>query len=157
MQTLDPRPIHHVTTLATDARATHDFYVGTLGMRLVKRTVNFDDPGTYHLYVGDELGRPGTLLTFFPYAGLPAGRIGAGQAAATALAIPPASLEFWSGRLAEHGVDHTYGERFGQRFVAFADPDGLALELVAAPYAAGLPGWGGGPVDASHAIRGVGE
>ncbi|MEM6457578.1 MAG: ring-cleaving dioxygenase [Acidobacteriota bacterium] len=123
--------IHHVTMLAGDAQRNLDFYVGTLGLRLVKRTVNFDDPTTYHLYYGDALGRPGTLLTFFPWPGARRAQRGSGAIESVALAVPPSSLDAWRTRLDDAGVAHTAIERFGTDGLAFDDPDGLRLELVA--------------------------
>lgn len=152
----DLHALHHVTALVADAQRTHDFYAGVLGMRLVKRTVNFDDPHTYHLYYGDETGAPGTLLTFFPYPRIRAGRPGLGQAAVTALAVPRASIAWWLERLVTHGGYHEHPvTRFGHSVVTLKDPDGMLLELVGSDYAAALPGWAGGPVPAEHAIRGV--
>ncbi len=147
--------IHHITAVAADAQRNVDFYVRTLGLRLVKRSVNQDDSTTYHLYYGDETGGPGTILTFFPWQGLRRGRIGTGQAAATAFAIPPASLGWWVERLVSQGIPFRGPERrFDEQVLPFADPDGLALELVTDPDVAGLPGWGGSGVPAEHAIRG---
>jgi len=148
--------IHHVTAIAGDPQRNLDFYAGVLGLRLVKRTVNFDDPGTYHLYYGDEVGTPGTILTFFPWpAGRP-GRVGAGQVAATSFAIVPAATGYWLERLVQHGVafEGPTG-RFDERVIAFRDPDGLMVELVAHHGAASRAGWGGGAVPADAAIRGV--
>ena len=134
-----------------------------LGLRLVKRTVNFDDPGTYHFYFGDETGSPGTILTFFPWAGVPRGTIGAGQVTATAFSIPSAALDYWRRRLAEHGVAFRELRRFGEEVLAIEDPDGLVLELIAVPLEAErgaaaprdlAPAWSGGPVPAGHALRG---
>jgi glyoxalase family protein len=158
--------IHHVTAISGDAQRTLDFYAGVLGLRLVKRTVNFDDPGTYHFYFGDAAGTPGSVLTFFPWgARAPRGTVGAGQVAVTALAIPPAALAYWLERLVAGGVPHEGpARRFrgadgaGEQVVAFEDPDGLRLELVTDPRAAALPGWsagGPGAVPADHAVRGV--
>jgi glyoxalase family protein len=150
-----PSGIHHVTMIAGDVQRNVDFYAGVLGMRLVKRTVNFDDPNTYHLYYGDETGSPGTLLTFFPWPGGRRGREGAGQFASVSLAIPSGSLGFWLERLVRHGVAHeALATRFGERVLAFRDPDGLPVELVASPAAARIPGWSGA-VPAEHAVRGV--
>jgi glyoxalase family protein len=123
--------IHHVTAIASDPQRNLDFYAGTLGLRLVKRTVNFDDPGTYHFYYGDRTGRPGTLLTFFPWPGARPGRDGAGQAVRTSFAVPAGSLGFWKDRLTTAGVPGLVGrEIFGEPALQFADPDGMALELV---------------------------
>ncbi len=147
--------IHHITAVAADAQRNVDFYVRTLGLRLVKRSVNQDDPTTYHLYYGDETGGPGTIMTFFPWQGLRRGRIGTGQAAATAFAIAPASLGWWVERLVAQGVAFRGPERrFDEQVLRFADPDGLALELVTDARVASAPGWGGGSVPAAHAIRG---
>ncbi|MFP3941752.1 MAG: ring-cleaving dioxygenase [Thermoanaerobaculia bacterium] len=148
--------IHHVTAIATDPRRTLDFYTRVLGLRLVKRTVNFDDPGTYHLYFGDDLGRPGTVLTFFPWPLARRGIRGVGQATATAFSVPAGSLGFWQERLRGEGVAvEEPAERFGgEEGFAFQDPDGLKLELVAHEGADERPGWGRGPLPAEHAIRG---
>jgi catechol 2,3-dioxygenase-like lactoylglutathione lyase family enzyme len=129
---LAPSGIHHVTAIASDPQRNIDFYAGVLGLRLVKRTVNFDDPTTYHFYFGDEIGRPGTLLTFFPWPNARRGRQGAGQAAVTSFAIVPGSVGFWLERLLKHGVDFEQpATRFdGERVIALKDPDGLLLELV---------------------------
>lgn len=148
--------IHHVTAIAREPQRNLEFYSGLLGMRLVKLTVNYDDPGTYHFYYGDELGRPGTLLTFFPWTGSRPGRQGAGQINGIGLAIPPASLGYWIERLLSRGVPYEGPtRRFGEQVLAFADPDGLMLELVATSRVAGLAGWPEGPVPGEHAVRGV--
>ena len=148
--------IHHVTAIAADARRNLAFYAGTLGLRLVKRTVNFDDPLTWHLYFGDEQGQPGTILTFFPWAGVRAGRHGSGQAELVSFAIPEGSIGWWTTHLLTHGVRFTGpARRFGQPVLAFDDPDGLHLELVGTAEAAALTGFGSGVVPAEHAIRGV--
>lgn len=148
--------IHHVTAIAREPQRNLDFYAGTLGMRLVKLTINYDDPGTYHFYYGDEQGRPGSLLTFFPWTGGRPGRQGTGQINGVALAVPPASLGYWVERLLSRGVRYEGPvRRFGEQVLAFADPDGLLLELIATPRVAGLEGWRDGPVPAQHAVRGV--
>src|SRR3954452_9117581 len=119
MQTLPG--LHHVTAICSDPQANVDFYAGVLGLRLVKLTVNFDDPGSYHLYYGDDLGRPGTILTFFAWPGAPRGRVGPPQLTATSYAAPVGALEFWAGRLAEHGVQAQPAEtRFGEQVLGFA-------------------------------------
>ncbi|GAB4468352.1 MAG: ring-cleaving dioxygenase [Armatimonadaceae bacterium] len=136
--------IHHVTAIAGDAQRNVDFYAGTLGLRLVKRTVNFDDPGTYHLYYGDGLGRPGTILTFFPWKGAIRGRIGQGQVIETTLAVPDGALTYWRERLKEHGVAvHDMEDE-----LIFADPDGMRLSMIES----GLLSDGYGPVPAQYAI-----
>src|SRR5262245_12161867 len=96
--------LHHVTAIVGDPQQNVDFYAGVLGLRLVKRTVNFDDPGTYHLYYGDELGHPGTLITFFPWPAAPRGRRGTGQIVTIAFSLPAEALPYWIGRLSEHGI-----------------------------------------------------
>jgi len=123
--------IHHITAIASDPQANLDFYAGLLGLRLIKLTVNFDDPGTYHLYYGDGLGHPGTILTFFPWPSAPRGRHGTGQVTHTAFAVPAAALEYWNGRLTAQGI-LVKGpfERFGENVISFHDPDGMTIELV---------------------------
>ena len=147
--------IHHITAIAGDPQRNVDFYVGALGLRMVKRTVNFDDPRTYHLYYGDESGSPGSILTFFPWPQAPRGRLGTGQASATAYSIPAESVGFWLDRLKRLGVAADGPvDRLGDQVISFSDPDGLPLEL-AAPEAPDprLP-WREGSVPAEHAIRG---
>ncbi len=126
--------IHHITAIAGDPQRNLDFYAGVLGLRLVKKTVNYDDPGTYHLYFGDRLGAPGTILTFFPWtrAGVH-GRPGAGQVTTICFAVPAGSLGFWKERFAGLHVDHRQPfEHRGETHVSFRDPDGLPLEIVEA-------------------------
>jgi catechol 2,3-dioxygenase-like lactoylglutathione lyase family enzyme len=147
--------IHHVTAIARDPQRNLGFYAGVLGLRLVKRTVNFDDPGTYHLYYGDELGRPGTILTFFPWGHARPGRPGVGQAVATAFAVPEESFGYWIERFIAHGVRYdSPSRRFGEPVLGFRDPDGLLLELVATAGVTRRPYWTGGPIPSAHAIRG---
>jgi glyoxalase family protein len=147
--------IHHVTAIAGPARRNVDFYTGTLGLRLVKKTVNFDDPGTYHFYYGDEQGRPGTILTFFPWAHVAPGRLGVGQTQETVFRVPEGSIGYWTHRFIEKGVPHqALGKRFGETVLSFKDPDGMALALVAVPGAEGEPAWSEGEIPAEHAIRG---
>jgi glyoxalase family protein len=146
--------IHHVTAVSGEISRTLDFYGRVLGLRLIKRTVNYDDPATYHLYFGDELGHPGTILTFFPWPGGSRGRHGLGQAAVTAFLVPEASLGFWIERLVGAGVPYEGpSRRFDEQVLSFADPDGMLLELVARADAP-TPAWAAGPVPAEHAIRG---
>ena len=147
--------LHHVTGISGPAQANLDFYVGVLGLRFVKRTVNFDDPGTYHFYYGDKLGRPGTILTFFPWAGVPSGRSGQGMTTETSFLVPTGSIDFWLGRFADQAMDFDAPEtRFGDNVLCFRDPDGLPLALVESTAAADLPAWTTGPVPPEHAIRG---
>lgn len=146
--------IHHVTAIAGDARRNVDFYEGMLGLRLVKKTVNFDDPDTYHLYYGDKAGAPGTIMTFFPWGEAPKGRIATGQVAVTSFSVPRESLGFWTQRLVEHGIRFEKPkERLGETVLTFEDPDGLRVELVAAED--GREGWDAGPVPAKHSVRGL--
>jgi catechol 2,3-dioxygenase-like lactoylglutathione lyase family enzyme len=146
--------IHHVTAICSDPQRNVDFYCRMLGLRLVKLTVNFDDPSSYHLYYGDERGRPGTLMTFFAWPGAYPGRIGPPQVTATAFAAPREALGYWSERLKRHEVTVEPGvTRFGEPVLSFADPDGLAVEIVATAEPGGdAPS--GGPAPAEHAIRG---
>ena len=153
--------IHHVTAVASDPQRNLDFYAGVLGLRLVKRTVNFDDPQTYHLYYGDEVGGPGSIMTFFPWPGARRGRPGSGQVVVTAFAVRPGAVGFWVERLLRHGIRYEGPSRRGagagaEQVLAFRDPDGLRLELVAHPAAEGRPAWGGAPgIPAHHAIHGL--
>ncbi len=145
--------IHHVTAIASDPQRNLDFYVGLLGLRLVKRTVNFDDPETYHLYYGDEVGTPGSIMTFFPWPGARPGRHGTGQVAVTAFAVLPPSLGFWVERLVRHGIRY---EGPTQRVISFKDHDGLMVEIVGHPGAEARPAWGAAPgIPREHAIRGL--
>ena len=148
--------LHHVTAIAGGAPENLHFYTEVLGLRLVKRTVNFDAPDTYHLYYGDSAGRPGTLLTFFPFGPVRRGRAGPGMATEIAFAVPKGALPYWQGRLAEHDVKTTPGERFGESSLRFTDPDGMTLRLVEAGGAG--PGEPEEPEDARqapppHAVR----
>lgn len=146
--------LHHVTAIAGDPQRNVDFYTGVLGLRLVRQTVNFDDPGTYHLYYSDREGTPGTILTFFCWPGAERGRLGGGQFAAIGLAIPATSLGYWMERLVARGVPYELPvRRFETPVVTLKDPDGLTLELVATPGAAESTDWSGGGVSAEHAIR----
>lgn len=122
--------LHHVTAIASDPQRNLDFYTGVLGLRFVKRTVNFDDPGTYHFYFGDDVGTPGTILTFFPWPGTARGVRGAGETVATAFSIPVGALGHWRERLRTHGVSTQEATHFGGVHLAFEDPDGMMLELV---------------------------
>ncbi len=147
--------IHHVTAIAGDPQRNLDFYSGVLGLRLIKRTVNFDDPGSYHFYFGDALGKPGTLMTFFPWPGAPRGRVGAGQVTATAFAIPAGSMSWWRDRLSGLGLDLDSQIRFESSVLAFEDPDGLRLELIETESAPGVvEPWADGPVAPEHGITG---
>ncbi|MDV3309570.1 MAG: ring-cleaving dioxygenase [Cyclobacteriaceae bacterium] len=120
---------HHITAIAGEAKRNLTFYTEVLGLRLVKKTVNFDDPGTYHFYFGNETGTPGTILTFFPWQGVPKGRQGRGMPTEVAYAVPAGSLSFWKERLARFGFTSRSESRFGEPYLTFEDPDGLPLAL----------------------------
>ncbi|MFA5957106.1 ring-cleaving dioxygenase [Hyphomicrobium sp.] len=147
--------IHHITAIAGDASRNLEFYTHVLGLRLVKKTVNFDDPGTYHLYFGDEVGTPGTILTFFPWAHSAKGRNGVGLAQQTMFRIPESAIGYWTHRFVEKGVPHDAIEkRFGQSVLSFTDPDGMSLALVGVAGAEVEAAWQGSDVPAEDAIRG---
>ncbi len=147
--------LHHVTVMASEPQANVDFYHRVLGQRLIKTTVNFDDPGTYHFYYADKVGTPGTVMTFFPWRGLKRGRVGNGETAAVAYNIPSGSIGYWRDRLQGYGVlTEQPFERWGSMVVPFADPDGLRLELVANDAPATIQHWAEGPVPEAHALRG---
>ncbi len=122
--------LHHVTAIASDPQRNLDFYTQILGLRFVKRTVNFDDPGTYHFYFGDDVGTPGTILTFFPWPGTPKGRRGAGETIATVFSIPVGSMVYWRERLLSRNIATEENVYFGGTHLSFSDPDGMVLELV---------------------------
>jgi glyoxalase family protein len=148
--------LHHVTVNSGDPQENLDFYVGVLGMRLVKRTVNQDAPDTYHLFYADGAGTPGTELTFFPWRGMPRGRSGAGETSEVALAVPAGTLDAWAERLAAHGVaDVQRAVRFGEPVLVFRDPHGLGLALVETADAREFTPWADSPVPATHQIRGL--
>lgn len=147
--------IHHVTAISGPARRNVEFYLGTLGLRLVKKTVNFDDPGTYHLYYGDEAGQPGSILTFFPWEHVAPGRLGVGETQETTFRVPEGAIGYWTQRLVEKGVKHsTPVRRFGETVLSFTDPDGMRLALVGVAGAEAEPAWSVGGIPAEHAIRG---
>jgi glyoxalase family protein len=144
--------IHHVTAISGKATRNYDFYTRVLGLRFVKKTVNFDDPRTYHLYYGDEIGHPGTILTFFPWEHAAPGRGGVGQ---TSFRVPPAAIGYWTHRFVEKGVAHDALERwFGEPVLPFTDPDGMKLALVGSTGAEFEPAWHGADIPADDAIRG---
>lgn len=147
--------IHHITAIADSAKSNLDFYTKVLGLRLLKKTVNFDDPGTYHLYYGDEAGSPGTILTFFPYQGARRGKAGIGMATHIGYAVPEGSFDFWMKRFEEYKV--SYGrpaEKFGEQYLPFQDPDGLLLELVIPKNADNRKPWKTDEVKAEVATKG---
>ncbi|MGM0845324.1 MAG: ring-cleaving dioxygenase [Bacillota bacterium] len=145
--------IHHVTAIVANPQENVDFYAGVLGMRMVKKTVNFDDPGTYHLYFGDEQGSPGTIITFFPWDGAHKGRIGGGQVGTTSYAVPKGSLSFWESRLKNFDVSFSKSVRFGETNLVFQDPHGLQLELVERESGKANQ-WSYGEVTSDTAIKG---
>jgi glyoxalase family protein len=147
--------LHHVTSIAGSPQRNLDFYTRILGLRLIKRTVNFEDPGTYHFYYGDETGRPGTVLTFFPWEHAVKGRLGAGETEQTAFRVPVGALGYWTQRFVAKGVAHEALEkRFGDTVLPFSDPDGTSLALVGVADGADEPGWSNGDIPAENAIRG---
>jgi glyoxalase family protein len=149
------RGLHHVTAIASDPQRNLDFYVGLLGLRFVKRTVNFDDPGTYHFYFGDNRGTPGTILTFFPWPGARRGVRGTGQIEATAFTIPPDSIGYWLERLKQHRVTaEKMSTRFGEQVIRLIDPDGLLIELIASSSHGKVDRWPDSLVPPEHAVRG---
>ena len=156
MTTVAPHGLHHVTAIADDPQRNVDFYTRVLGLRLVKQTVNFDAPDTYHLYYGDAAGRPSSLLTFFPWKGVVRGRQGTGLTTATAFSVPELSLGWWHDRLVRLGVDvDAPRTRQAEEVLALRDPDGMVLELVAAPGDT-RSGWDGvASIPSEHAVRGL--
>lgn len=147
--------IHHITAIASDPQRNLDFYHKVLGQRLIKRTVNFDDPSTYHFYFGDKSGTPGTILTFFPWRGMGRGVRGNGEVGATAYSIRPASVDYWRNRLTTHGVTVTDEvPRFGNDVLSFTDPDGMVIELVVNEEQSTLDPWDDGPIPTDHELRG---
>jgi glyoxalase family protein len=153
-----PEPIvglHHVTAIASDPQRNLDFYTELMGLRFVKRTINFDDPGTYHFYFGDDAGSPGTILTFFPWPHAGRGSTGVGETSATAFSVPAASLVFWEKRLLSAGIPVERGDaRFGDAVLTFADPDGTRLELMGHETVAAVHASRTSVVPAEHSIRG---
>ncbi|MFK0251384.1 ring-cleaving dioxygenase [Amycolatopsis azurea] len=148
--------LHHVTAIGGDPQRNVDFYTRALGLRLVKTTVNFDDPGTFHLYYGDEHGKPGSLMTFFPWRDAPKGRHGTGQATTTSFSVPETSLGWWKRHLADNKVETSQIRNSdGEETLTFADPDGLKLALVAHPQGDPRDPWDTKLVPAEHAIRGL--
>jgi len=146
--------IHHITAITSSAMENLFFYEEALGLRLVKQTVNFDDPYTYHLYYGDGAGAPGTILTFFPWEGLPTGRSGSGMVTAIAFAIPEYSVDFWLKRLQRLDIPAGKETRFGEPVITFTDPHGLALELIGTAETPATAVWQDRPIPGEHAIAG---
>ena len=147
--------LHHVTAIAGNAKHNYDFYTNVLGLRLVKRTVNFDDPHTYHFYFGDETGSPGTILTFFPWEGIRQGTQGTGQATEVVYSVPKGSLEFWKKRLEDHGVKLTgSGTRFDDEYISFKDPDGLPVTMLVSKENDPRKGWSFADLTSGVATKG---
>ena len=152
--------IHHVTGIASDPQKNVDFYAGLLGLRLIKRTINFDDPHTYHLYYGDEIGSPGSIMTFFPWPGARRGRQGTGQVAVTSFAVLPGALGFWVERLLRYGIRYQGPTKRGagadaEQVLEFKDADGSIVQIVAHAGAEARSAWGGAAgISSEHAIRG---
>lgn len=147
--------IHHITAIVGHPQENVDFYAGVLGLRLVKKTVNFDDPGTYHLYFGNEGGKPGTIMTFFPWVGARRGVIGDGQVGVTSYVVPKGAMAFWENRLAKFNVPYTKMNRFGEEYLEFDDPHGLHLEIVEREEGE-KNNWKSGEITADQAIKGFG-
>ena len=147
--------IHHVTAITSDPQRNVDFYTGMLGLRLVKLTVNFDDPSTYHLYYGDHLGHPGTILTFFAWPCAPKGLLGTGQLTVISFSIPETAIEFWIERFKRYGIAFKEPSlRFDEQVLPFEDPDGIQLEIVAHPDVRESRVWKDGPIPPEYALRG---
>lgn len=147
--------LHHITAIANNAQRNFDFYTHVLGLRLVKKTVNFDDPSTYHLYYGNEEGTPGTILTFFPWEGIGPGKNGIGMATEIGYSVPQDSLDNWAGRLRDFGVSMgEQSERFGEHYLPFTDPDGLSLSLIVPKVTDDRPAWETADVKQDTATRG---
>ncbi|MCP1424162.1 glyoxalase family protein [Paenibacillus xylanexedens] len=153
--TIQTAGIHHITAFAGDPQANVDFYAGVLGLRLVKKTINFDAPDVYHLYFGDEHGSPGTIITFFPSAGSPRGKIGGGQVGITSYVIPPGSIGFWQNRLEQYNIEVTKTSRFNEDLLQFEDGEGLRLELVEREEGA-TSTWAHEGIPTDKAIKGFG-
>jgi glyoxalase family protein len=147
--------LHHITAVASDPQKNVDFYHHILGQRLIKKTVNFDDPGTYHLYYGDEVGTPGTIMTYFPWRHVQRGKKGNGEIAAVGYTIRPESVGFWQHWLKKNGI--VFGDvenRFGAEVLTFEDPDGMGLELMVSAEPATLHHWEVGPIPENYALKG---
>ena len=152
------RGLHHITAIAGPAQENLDFYAGVLGMRLVKKSINQDDPGTYHLFYADAEGHPGTDLTFFPWAQMAPPRMGHGLAVEVGLEVPAGSLAWWGARLEKYGAAIGRIEtRFGDRVLPVTDPHGMKLGLTesAAAKPRTFTPWDGGPIPVAHQVRGL--
>jgi glyoxalase family protein len=158
MEMITTRPnttgIHHITAISSSPDENVDFYQQVLGLRLVKQTVNFDDPHTCHLYYGDAAGTPGTILTFFPWERMPSGKPGAGAIVSIAFAVPHEALSYWVNRLKETGIAVHRAFRFGEPFLEFRDPHGLPIGLIGTENPPAISQWDESPIDRLHGIRG---
>lgn len=146
--------LHHITAISNNAKQNHHFYTNVLGLRMVKKTVNFDDPGTYHFYFGDEQGTPGTIITFFPWEGIGKGRNGAGMATHTGYSVPEGSFSFWKERLKKHGISTGESEIVGEKVLSFNDPDGMQLQLIVPNKKDSREPWTTDEISSDVAIRG---
>jgi len=146
--------LHHITAIADSAKRNLDFYTQVLGVRLVKKTVNFDDPGTYHFYFGNETGTPGTILTFFPWEGIGKGTNGTGLATHIGYSVPKGSLEFWKLRLQQSGIAVEEGEIFGEKMISFKDPDGLQLQFIESSASDNRKVWTTDDIKDENALKG---
>lgn len=146
--------LHHITAIADNAKRNFDFYTKVLGLRLVKKTVNFDDPGTYHFYFGNEQGEPGTILTFFPWEGIGKGTHGAGMATHIGYAVPEGSLAFWKNHLTENNVSFEEGEIFGEKLISFSDPDGLQIQFIEPKNKDNRSVWTTAEINSENALKG---
>lgn len=146
--------LHHITAIANQAQRNLDFYTRVLGLRLVKKTVNFDDPGTYHFYFGDAIGTPGTILTFFPWEGIGSGKPGTGMATHIGYAVEKGALAFWKTRLQAFQIPYEEGTIFGEKMLAFKDPDGLQLQLIEPSTNDPRSGWTTQEVSQEVALKG---
>lgn len=147
--------LHHITAIAGDAQRNYDFYTKTLGLRMVKKTVNFDDPQTYHFYFANEVGSPGTILTFFPWKNVRQGNNGAGMATEIGYSVPEGSLDFWKARFEKNQIRHEdEGVRFGEKYIAFQDPDGLRINLIETNHNDKRKGWETAEVKSTVALKG---
>lgn len=147
--------LHHITAVASNPYRNVKFYHHVLGQRLIKKTVNFDDPGTYHFYFGDEVGTPGTIMTFFPWQNMQRGMLGNGETSAVAYTIPQGSADAWIAHLRAHSVPQGESEtRFGQRVIPFVDPDGMRVELIESDSPGTVQIWANSPISPDQALRG---
>src|SRR6202521_3052466 len=146
--------IHHVTSITGEVQKCVDFYVGVLGLRLIKKSINQDMPDTYHIYFGDYVGTPGSAMTFFGWPSWPKRKAGSGQVTTVSFAVSPRSLDFWNSRLGKLGVDVRRASRFGTEAIVVVDPDGIELELIGMASDDHWVPWSDSPIDKDHAIRG---